>query len=89
MRKRSKSKGRAYADDAPLTAAELKRLRPLRDVFPELAAYSRRRAKKGEEAKQAVSIRLSPDVLRHFKAQGAGWQTRIDEALRAIVSASR
>lgn len=32
--------------------------------------------------KEAVSIRLSPDVLGHFRAAGAGWQTRIDEALR-------
>ena len=32
--------------------------------------------------KEAVSIRLSPDVLRHFRADGPGWQTRIDEALR-------
>ncbi len=32
--------------------------------------------------KQAVSIRLSPDVLAHFRAGGRGWQSRIDEALR-------
>lgn len=32
--------------------------------------------------KEAVSIRLSPDVLRHFREGGPGWQTRIDEALR-------
>jgi uncharacterized protein (DUF4415 family) len=32
--------------------------------------------------KQAVSIRLSPEVIRHFRAGGRGWQTRIDEALR-------
>ena len=32
--------------------------------------------------KEPVSIRLSPDVLRHFRDGGAGWQTRIDEALR-------
>jgi uncharacterized protein (DUF4415 family) len=32
--------------------------------------------------KEAVSIRLSPEVLSHFRADGAGWQTRIDEALR-------
>jgi uncharacterized protein (DUF4415 family) len=35
--------------------------------------------------KQAVSIRLSPEVLEHFRAGGKGWQTRIDDALRAIV----
>jgi uncharacterized protein (DUF4415 family) len=35
-----------------------------------------------ENPKEAVSIRLSPDVLRHFRAGGPGWQTRIDEVLR-------
>ena len=32
-----------------------------------------------------VSIRLSTDVVKHFKAKGPGWQSRIDEALRKIV----
>ena len=35
-----------------------------------------------EAPKKAVSIRLSPDVLEHFRAGGSGWQTRIDAALR-------
>ena len=32
--------------------------------------------------KQLVSLRLSQDVLKHFRAKGPGWQTRIDETLR-------
>lgn len=32
--------------------------------------------------KQATTIRLSPDVMAAFKATGAGWQTRIDNALK-------
>jgi uncharacterized protein (DUF4415 family) len=32
--------------------------------------------------KVPVSIRLSPEVVEAFKADGAGWQTRIDEALK-------
>ena len=35
--------------------------------------------------KTLVSIRLSPDVLEHFRADGDGWQTRIDDALRDVV----
>ena len=35
--------------------------------------------------KQRVTIRLSPEVLAHFQASGAGWQTRIDAALRQMV----
>lgn len=29
-----------------------------------------------------VSMRLDDDVLAHFKATGAGWQTRINDVLR-------
>ncbi len=32
--------------------------------------------------KQATTIRLSPEVMAAFKATGAGWQTRIDAALK-------
>ena len=41
-----------------------------------------RPVKPAAERKQAVSIRLSPDVLEHFRGTGPGWQTRMDETLR-------
>lgn len=41
------------------------------------------------DAKEAISIRLSPVVLEHFRSTGPGWQTRIDEALRRVVDAER
>jgi uncharacterized protein (DUF4415 family) len=41
-----------------------------------------RPAKAAEERKEKVTLRLSPDVLAYFRAQGPGWQTRIDETLR-------
>lgn len=74
-------------DSRKWTAKDFRGARPLREVFPDLAAWSekRRRAKKGEPVKQAVSIRLSPDVIAHFKSFGRGWQTRIDEALRSFI----
>lgn len=37
--------------------------------------------------KQAVSIRLSPEVVEAFRAEGPGWQTRIDEALKDWLAA--
>lgn len=37
---------------------------------------------KSAAPKKSVHLRLSPDVLEHFRAAGRGWQTRIDEALR-------
>lgn len=38
------------------------------------------------DAKQAVSIRLDPDVLAHFRATGRGWQSRINEVLRKAIA---
>jgi uncharacterized protein (DUF4415 family) len=43
-----------------------------------------RRGKRGPQkapTKKLVSLRLSPEVIDHFKADGPGWQTRIDETL--------
>ena len=33
-------------------------------------------------AKELVSLRLDQDILAHFQEEGAGWQGRINEALR-------
>jgi uncharacterized protein (DUF4415 family) len=33
-------------------------------------------------AKEQISLRIDRDVLDHFQADGAGWQDRINEALR-------
>ena len=39
--------------------------------------------------KRPVTMRLDPDVIDHFKAQGRGWQTRINAVLRAFVDGQR
>ena len=44
---------------------------------------------KKTDAKVDVRIRLSPQVLAHFRAAGPGWQTRIDEVLREWVARHR
>ena len=41
---------------------------------------------KAEVTKQRVGIRLSLEVIEHFKASGSGWQTRIDAALRQFIT---
>jgi uncharacterized protein (DUF4415 family) len=44
-----------------------------------------RRGKRGPQkapTKKLVSLRLSAEVVRHFKSTGPGWQTRIDSTLR-------
>lgn len=40
---------------------------------------------RSENPKRLVSLRLSSQVLDHFRAGGPGWQTRINDALMAIV----
>ncbi len=50
------------------------------------AKFARARVRRGRPPlatpKVSTTIRLSPDVLAHFKADGRGWQTRINAALR-------
>ena len=54
------------------------------DGWPERFAKAAVRRGRPPVARPKVSttIRLSRDVIDHFKAGGRGWQTRIDEALR-------
>lgn len=39
------------------------------------------------QPKSPISIRLDDDLLAFFRAQGAGWQTRINNVLRAYKDA--
>jgi uncharacterized protein (DUF4415 family) len=39
--------------------------------------------------KRLVSLRLSLEVVEHYKATGPGWQTRIDEALKKTIAPKR
>ena len=54
------------------------------DGWPEKFAQATVRRGRPPVANPKVSttIRLSRDVIDHFKAEGRGWQTRIDTALR-------
>jgi uncharacterized protein (DUF4415 family) len=68
-----------------LTAADLRHFRPAAEVLPHdllKAMDIKPRGPQKSPTKQATTIRLSPDVMAAFKATGAGWQTRIDAALK-------
>ena len=54
-----------------------------------LKAHPRRRGPQKSPRKVPLSLRLSPEVVRHFRAKGRGWQTRIDEALKKIVTSAK
>ena len=76
------------SDNPELTKEQLETVRPFAEVFPDLAAgVKRTRGKQKAPTKQLVSVRLDRDVLVAFKATGAGWQRRINEALRRAAEA--
>jgi uncharacterized protein (DUF4415 family) len=39
--------------------------------------------------KQLVTLRLAPDLIAYYKATGRGWQTRMEDVLRAVMSVER
>jgi len=75
-------------DNPPLGDDFLERARPAWEAKPELVeAWRRRRGRpKATAPKEQVTLRLSPEVLTHFRAGGPGWQTRIDEALKRAIA---
>lgn len=77
-------------DNPPLTEDDFKRMRPAREVVPELVdAYSqgklRVRGPQKAPTKVVTTIRLDPDIIAYFKAGGRGWQTRLNDTLRHAI----
>ena len=80
-------------DNPEWTDADFARARPAKEVLPSLFSQTRSEAlltprgrPKAEITKVRVGIRLSAEVIEHFKATGNGWQTRIDAALRQFIA---
>ncbi|MBN6710475.1 toxin-antitoxin system, antitoxin component [Canicola haemoglobinophilus] len=70
-------------ENTEYTEEELDQFRPIQDVMPAefLTMVKRHRGKQKAPTKQAITIRLSPEVVNAFKATGKGWQSRINEIL--------
>jgi len=47
-----------------------------------------RKGLKPQPVKKAISLRVDPEVLAWFRAQGSGWQTRMNAVLRAYKEAA-
>jgi uncharacterized protein (DUF4415 family) len=85
---------RIDSDNPEATAEWFDRAKPAGEVLADLlgpeAAQEMLRPKRGRPAlsqpKQHVNIRIDADVLGAFKDGGAGWQTRINQALRDWLS---
>jgi uncharacterized protein (DUF4415 family) len=66
-----------------ITAADLRAFRPARDALPESLQRSvGLRGPQKAPTKERITIRLSPDVVQRFRTTGAGWQRRVDDALK-------
>ena len=79
------------ADNPPLSNEQLAALRPAEKIVPEVVkahrrgGIKRRRGPQKAPTKKRITIRLSPEVVEHFRATGKGWQSRVDEALREYI----
>ena len=77
---------KAFAADVLESIAQAKRGEAARTHTPaDIAAYKARGRPVGstkEDTKKAVTVRYSPDVLAAFHATGAGWQARMNDALK-------
>lgn len=69
------------------TDEEMHQARPFADVFPEMAASLKRSRGRPptENPKQQVTLRLDAAIIERFKADGPGWQSRINDELRKAV----
>src|SRR5271165_5134531 len=59
------------------------------DVYKGEKLLRRGRPPVSERRKEAVKLRISPDVLDYFRSGGPGWQTRITATLERAVSRER
>ena len=79
-------------DNPEWTAEDFAKARPAKEVLPEIfsktVAAEMLKPKRGRPVsahkKESIAIRLDADVLAALKASGDGWQTRINDALRAL-----
>jgi len=67
-----------YDKDTPkLTSDQIARMKPLHAEYWKV-----------EPVKVSLSIKIDADVLKWFKSKGKGYQTRINSALRSVMTQS-
>lgn len=77
----------AVSNNPEWTAEDFTKAKPFADAFPDLAKTIRARGPQRAPKKVSTTLRLSPEVIEHFKSGGPGWQSRIDAALKDWVAA--
>jgi uncharacterized protein (DUF4415 family) len=85
---RKKKAGTAPFDDNPdWTAADFAASKPAEDLPPEILAQFKNRIGRPrlDNPKVPVKLRLDDDVVAALRATGPGWQTRINDMLKARI----
>jgi uncharacterized protein (DUF4415 family) len=80
-----------------LTKEDFDRARPASEVLPEILGPEvaaellkpKSRGPQRKPRKTSTTIRLDVEVLEAFRAMGKGWQTRMNNALKAYVRARK
>jgi uncharacterized protein (DUF4415 family) len=76
-------------EDTPeLTAERLARATAMPELLKRLGLPPLPGRPKAAVTKTPVNLRLDPEIVAHFKAGGAGWQTRINDVLGKHVKAA-
>src|SRR5208283_845372 len=75
-------------DNPELNDEQIAGLRPFAEVLPALAESIKRGPgrPKLERTLEAVTLRLDPTVVEHFRAQGADWRKRMAQVLEKAAS---
>ena len=80
---------RSCKADVPYNPSNEGEVRAFWDTATPHSGVAELRAKRGRppkacgEKKEQIALRVDSDVLAWFRAQGAGWQTRMNAALKA------
>lgn len=73
-----------------LTSDELSKFKPISKANPKLLAKIKKgigqRGTQKSATKIPISIRVSPEVVEYFRAEGKGWQSLMDDVLKEYVA---
>ena len=76
----------------PLTAADKVSFIPLRDIFPDLAEFAAKRKRgrpKSLAPKKLQTFKLSAEIVDAIRESGAGYNVRVEKALREALQDGR
>lgn len=71
-------------DNPEITDAQVAGRKSFADAFPDMADTLKRSRGRPRlaNAKEAVTLRLDPEIVERFKAKGDDWRSRMAEALK-------